>query len=809
MNNYFKTAWRNLTKHKVFSFINLFGLTTGLTAFLLIALYVVDEMTYDAFHSNADRIYRVIEHKSQDGRETKIAGVPYRLGTDANHQLPAVKAAARITNLGRSNITTPDRSKAFYEAFWTANPEFLTTFDFTLLEGNRQSALDAPHSAIVTEEMAIRLFGSTQVVGKTILTDRDSVPCTITGVVKNFPTNSHISFNACFSEASFASKEFQDAVLSDWSSSSFPTYLLLAKDAEPNAVAAQVTELVAKHSGNRTVKVSYDLQPLKKVHFYSQDIEGNFTSPGNIRYIYVFVVVALFILIIASINYTNLTTARFANRAKEIAVRKVSGASRMSLIRQFLAESFLFTVLALIFALLFVQLLLPPFNEFAGKQLTLGFETDFRIWIGVAIIAIFVALLSGIYPALIQSALPSVALFRKKVVTGKGGLSLRSTLVIFQFALSIAMIVATIVVYLQVNYVRTMDMGFNKSQLLVIDINSGKVRNSAETIKTELSRLRGVTDVSISSRVPGEWKNLAAVNVSAGQTSSAANLKMYFIGVDEAFVKTFGITVKHGRNLTGAHGADSNAILINETAAKQLGMTDASGQVALVQPEGSNSFTNQAESWKWRVVGIVEDFNFQSLRQPLAPLILGYHENPVQNSDYFTARLAPGNTAGTLKEIESIIHRIDPGHLFEFHFLDKQWDLFYREDQIRQTLFIIVALLTIVIACLGLLGLATYAAEQRIKEIGIRKVLGATVASIVVLLTKDFLKLVLISAVIAFPVAGWVMNRWLADFAYRVDIHWWIFGAAALLAVTIAVGTIGAQAIRSATSNPVRSLRSE
>ncbi|HLL41732.1 MAG TPA: FtsX-like permease family protein, partial [Segetibacter sp.] len=514
----------------------------------------------------------------------------------------------------------------------------------------------------------------------------------------------------------------------------------------------------------------------------------------------VFSIVALFVLLIACINYMNLTTARFSNRAKEIGVRKVAGATRNNLVQQFLAEAFLITIIALFVALILVQIFLPAFNAFTEKQLTLGLQTDYRIWLGIAVIIIVVGLLSGIYPALFQSAYKPLMLLKSKISFGRGNVSIRRSLVVFQFSLSIIMIVATIIVYMQMKYVNTKDMGFNKEQLLVIDINSGKIRRGAETIKTEFEKLPQVKQVSVTSRVPGEWKDLPKVKVKSEKTVTTEGSDMYFLGVDDEFLRTYEVTLAKGRNFMAGSPADSSAVMLNETAAKELSITEPSEQIIEIPLD---------RPFRARVIGIVKDFNFQSLHQPLAPMVLGFQKNPVQNIDYFTARVTTNTTAEMLRQMDAILRKIDQSHLFEYHFLDKQWDLFYQQDRVRQVIFMIVAILTIIIACLGLFGLATYAAEQRIKEIGIRKVLGAGVTSIVSMLSKDFIRLVLIAATIAFPVAWWAMDRWLHEFAYRVSIEWWMFAGAAVLAVVIALATISFQAIKAAVANPVKSLRTE
>ena len=638
-------------------------------------------------------------------------------------------------------------------------------------------------------------------LGKAIKVNNDSTLYKITAVLKDFPVNSHLSFNVLFSESSIAGDDFKKYINSDWSSSRFRTYLSLNDKINAHNVETKINQLVA---ANKNIdikdKSSYVLQPLKDIHFYSSDIEGNSGNIGNITYIYVFSIVAFFVLLIACINYMNLTTARFANRAKEIGVRKVAGASRRILIGQFLSEAFLVSMIALILALILVKILLPWFNLFTEKQLTLSPQTDGRIWLGIFATSLVVGLLSGIYPALFQSGLKPLLLLKSKLKPAKGSISIRRSLVVSQFSLSIIMIVATMIVYMQMKYVNTKDMGFNKEQLLVVDINSGKIRKGAETIKAEFAKLSQVRDISVSSRVPGEWKDIPKVKVKNRNTMSAEGNDMYFLGVDDQFLKTYQINLLKGRNFTTGSVADSSSAIINEAAAKQLGITEPSEQ--LIEIPWDKPFTA-------RVIGIVKDFNFQSLREPVAPMLLGFQKNPIQSIDYFTAKVETNNIDETLKRMNAVLHSIDQQHLFEYHFLNNQWDLFYREDQIRQTIFFIVAFLTILIACLGLFGLATYAAEQRTKEIGIRKVLGASVNNIVSMLSKDFLKLVVISALVAFPVAWWAMNNWLQDFAYHITISWWVFVAAGCLAVLIALFTISFHAIKAAIANPVKSLRTE
>ncbi|HYF33520.1 MAG TPA: ABC transporter permease [Chitinophagaceae bacterium] len=810
LTNYLKIAWRNLRKNSIYSFINIFGLTAGLTAFLLIALYIFDELTYDSFYSDVNSIYRVIEHKtSAAGKESNVVSIAYNLSEKGKKDFPEVEMMGRFSMLGRSNISNNENTNTFYESYYLGDETLLKILDLPTLQGDLNTALKEPHSVVITEETAIKIFGDKNAIGKAIRMEGDSIPYKITAVV-NIPNNSHLSFNLLFSESTlYSAPRFMDFLTNDWTSNSFVTYVKLKDGAKPQQTAANLENLAKAHRQQDAAKSSFYLQALKDIHFYSSDIEGNLGSAGNITHMYVFGIVGLFVLIIACINYMNLTTARFAGRSKEIAVRKVAGADKKNLISQFLAESMLVTIIALLLAFAAVKLLLPAFNAFTEKELTLGSSTDYRIWLGIFAITVLVGLLAGLYPAFFQSRLKPFLLLKNKIEAGKGHLSLRRALVVFQFSLSIIMIIATLIVHQQLKYVSNKDMGFNKDQLLVVDINSGAVRRSAETIKTEYAKLAGVKSVSATSRVPGEWKVMPKVKVKApGQPEEGES--MYYIAVDDQFLKTFQVLLVTGRNFSAANAADSAAVMINESAAKMLGISTPSEQlIEIPSVDFSGNVSQLSAPFRARVVGIVKDFNFQSLREKIAPMVLAYQRNPVHNIDYFTARITADNPSALLKQMEDVLRKIDERHLFEYNFLDKQWELFYREDEKRQIIFMGVALLTILIACLGLLGLATYAAQQRIKEIGIRKVLGASVTSIVSMLSKDFLQLVLVAAVIAFPVAWWAMSTWLEDFAYRVNVQWWVFAIAAGAALLIALCTVSFQAIKAALSNPVKSLRTE
>jgi putative ABC transport system permease protein len=505
----------------------------------------------------------------------------------------------------------------------------------------------------------------------------------------------------------------------------------------------------------------------------------------------------------------NLSTARASNRAKEIGVRKSIGAVRQNLIYQFLLEAILITGLAFVLAVLLLNLLLPPFNNFVEKQLSFDLFTNYRVWLLAISATVLIGLISGSYPALLLSGFKPVALLKGMKINQSDSLGLRKGLVVFQFTVSIVLIIGTIVLYRQVKFMNNTNLGFNKDLLVVIDINTGKARSASEAIKAEMAAIPTVKSVSLTSRVPGEWKMYQRVKVNA-QGSRTEPQVAYFFGADKDFLNTYDIKLAQGRNFDNP--SDSSSVLLNETAARLLNITNPAGQFVEIPVASSNGsdfksvFAN-GTPFKAKVAGIVKDFHFQSLKEKIAPLVLGYNQNPVHVIDYYSARIESANIPATLEKLKAVLLRADGDEPFEYHFLDEQLARFYMEDYRRQTLMIWTALAAIFIACLGLFGLATYSAEQRVKELGIRKVLGATAFSLATLLSIDFLKLVLISNLIAFPLAWWSINQWLQEYAYHVNLEWWVFALAAFLAIVIAVLTVSYQSVKASLVNPLEHLK--
>lgn len=817
--SYFTTGWRNLWRNKFHSSLNIVGLTMGIACFLLIALYVFDELTFDQQHRNADRIYRVIEHKDLRGDVSTVAASGFKLAEESRHLIPEVENATRMQRQGRANLVDPEKPDPFQEDVVVADEHFLEIFDFPLVTGDSRTALKEPYSIVINEDLAMRIFGTVDVVGRHVQFSHMNETLKITGILKNHLRNSSLQFNSLMSESSFYHFDFfKENIKSDWASDSFQVYALLRPNSNADSVGAKITSMIlANYKPEEGTALSYTLQPLNDLHLGSAGIvdgarNSNVTAipEGNPLYISIFSFAAVFVLLISGINYTNLTTARASGRIKEIGVRKAIGAMRSNLVSQFLFESILTTFIAFVMAVLVVNLVLPVFNNFANKQLSLGFSSDPRFWMYAIGFVVIIGLLSGSYAALLLSSLKPASLLKGMKVQLNGDLSVRKILVVFQFTISIVMIIGTIVLFLQVNYMNNTDLGFSKDLMVVIDVNTSAARTNFEAVKNEMSRISSVKHVSVTSRIPGEWKEFRLIKVR-NDGSTADPYITYMFGADEDFLKTFEVNLLQGRNFENIQ--DSTSVILNETAAKLLNINEASGQLieVLSRSRGGDYapiFPNNM-SFKPRVIGIVKDFHFQSLHEKIEPLILFYRHNPIHVIDYYSVRIAATDVQSTLDQLKAIMVKNDIRDPFEYHFLDDQLALFYVEDERRQTLLGWTALATIFIACLGLFGLATYATEQRVKEIGIRKVLGASVTGIVTLLSRDFIKLVLVANLIAVPVAFWATARWLQTYAYHVDLSWWIFIISALLAIGIAFATISYQAIKSAIANPVKSLRSE
>jgi putative ABC transport system permease protein len=819
--SYFKMGWRSLAKNKLYSALNITGLTFGIVCFLLIGLYVYDELTFDRHHQHADRIYRVISHEQNPNNgATTVAAAGYMLAEESKQAIPEVERTTRIQRTGRANLVDPQNPVNVQETVTIADEHFFQVFDFPLLEGERTTALKEPNSIVITEDLAMKIFRRVDVLNKDLQFSHMSTPLKITGILKKHPHNSSFNFTSVMSESSqYSSEGFRREAESDWASTSFTVYALLKPAAQADTVASKMTRMVLNHAELEPgSSLSFTLQPLRDVHLRSEGIiDGGRNSnvdsipQGNPVYVSIFSVAALFALLIAGINYTNLTTARASSRIKEIGVRKTVGAVRGNLVRQFLVESLITTVIAFLLAVLIVNLMLPAFNDFVNKQFSFFTAASLRFWAIALVLILVVGILSGSYAALLLSRFNPVALLKGLKIGSGGDLTVRKVLVVFQFTLSTVMIIGTIVLLMQVRYLNSSNLGFDRDLMLVIDVNVNNARTNFESVKTEMAKVPAVQHVSVTSRVPGEWKTFRRVKMKKDGSSGDHQIA-YVIGADRDFLPTYDITLLKGRNFQNDN--DTSSILVNETAAAMMGLNDFTDQVVDIPVIARNSFfvpiyDDVNASFKPRVVGIVKDFHFQSLRDKIQPLVIAYHDNPIQLIDYYSVKISAHDIQGTLDKLKAIMVANDEREPFEYHFLDDQLALFYIEDQRSQTILSWVALASVFIACLGLFGLATYAAEQRLKEIGMRKVLGAHVLSLIALLSKDFVKLVVVACCLSFPIAWWGANRWLAEYAYHVELAWWVFAVAGALATAIALLTVSYQAIRAALISPVKILKAE
>ena len=803
LKNYLKVALRNLKNKPAYSLINVAGLAIGLTCCILVLLYVQDELAFDGFHEKSDRIYRITEARpSPDRGERFFANTMGPVGPALVTEFPEIVNSVRMrSRMGFGRIAVRRGENRFYEGDQLiVEQSFFDIFDFKLLQGDRATALHEPMSVVLTESSARKYFGNEDPMGQTLMTDRFDL-LKITGVMQNPPLNSHLDFSMLVSFATLEANEGWKRFMNSWESDNFITYVLADQTLDVENFNAKLSAyLKSKYDGKPESMPKLFLQPLKDVHFGSAQLEDDFNrGKSEMTYVYAFSLIVVFVLLIACINYMNLATARAMKRAKEVGMRKVVGAFRSQLIWQFLGEAIILSVFALFLSLVLVEIALPFFNELSGKLLALDLASNGWLIAALFLLATLVGIVSGSYPAFFLSRLRPAVVLKGEMRSGGAVSHLRQGLVVTQFALCIIMIIATIAARDQINFVRAKNLGFNQEQLVVIDINSGNTRRNFQTIKNEIAKLPAVKSVSVSSRVPGEWKNIDQILAAKeGSPESDANT-MFFMCIDQDFFRTFEMNLIAGRNLSDEMGTDTSAVIINEAAAKALSWDDPIGKEIRVLES----------PYRARVVGIVKDFHFQSLHEKIAPLVLGHWNNPIANIDYFAARVQAAELPVTLASMQKIHEQFDQVTPFEYNFLDDRLNDFYQTDLRIGKIFGISAGLTILIACLGLFGLASFTVEQRTKEVGIRKVLGASITRVVTLLSREFALLVLLANLIAWPFAYLVMSKVLQNYAYRIEISWWVFALAGGAALFIALATVSTQAIKAALANPVESLRYE
>jgi putative ABC transport system permease protein len=813
LRNIFKIAIRNLLKDRFYSFLNIIGLSIGIAASFLILLYIVDELSYDEFHKDSDRIYRV----SVMGKfgENEVARMAVSCAPLADGLLKHIPEVETVTRIASGVIIFNHNEEIFKEVnMFYADSTFFDIFNFQLVEGDKKTALKDPYSLVLTEETALRYFGQEAlsngaVLGQLVKSGEDTYK--VTGIIENIPYNSHFSFDLLVSMSTY-----EDALSQIWLNMRYYTYVKLNDGTVPDHLEGSLRHLVLQYVVPQIVQYmnypganftednidnnfKFFLQSLTDIHLKS-NLSAEISANGNIQYIYIFSIISIFIILIACINFMNLSTARSAKRAKEVGIRKTLGSDRNRLIWQFYLESFLFIVIAMFLALGLTEAFRGPFNIIAEKNLT--FNIFSQPWIlGIIVGLIFViTILAGSYPAIYLTRFSTVQVLSGVLYSGSRKSIFRNGLVIFQFMISIGLLICTIIVYKQLYYIQHKDLGFDKENVIILN-NGWDVGEFKDVLKQEFLKNEYVVSASYASRLPSDPIGSTAQKAQ-GENEQDHRVNLAF--VDYNYDKTIGITLKHGRFFSEDFPSDSMAIVINEAAAHVFGFSgndcaEAIGKrIERINPEMGNRLT-------YEVVGVVDDYNFQGLHSKIEPLslLLNWY------SGFLTIRLKPGNTKAMLTEIEKIWKDYVPWLKFDYNFLDEKFARTFEREERLSTIFSIFTILAIIIGCLGLFGLAAYTAEQRTKEIGIRKAMGATSQSVVNMLNKEFTKLILIAFILVVPLSWYFMNKWLQVFAYRTTIGFWPFLVGGVIALLIAWITVSYQSIKAAITNPVDSLRNE
>ena len=801
--NFLLTAYRSLTKHKGYTILNVMGLSAGLTCFAFIAVWVSDELSYDKFNKKADRIVRIVGKVTTESEvfDQAVTCVPMAAALKSDY--PQVERTVRFDN---NDATVKKGDIQFAEdGIVLTDPSFFEVFDYPLKEGNAKTALNDPYSIILTEKMAQKYFGKEDPVGRYLTlvlydTTGKGLPYKITGVIPDPPKNAHFTFNFLGSFKTLEAADPGSVTQEGWGSNGYYTYLLLKDKSDFKTVAATLPQFIERHLGKEMkewkMRYDYTLQPLTGIHLRSH-LRYEFTPTGNIEYVYIFSLIGIFILLIAGINYMNLATARSLQRAKEVGVKKVLGAARSQLVIQYLVEAIVVAIFSLILALLLTSLLDPLLQKLSGKSLSVFNSPQLIAFLTV--VTFLLGLISGIYPAFFITAYKPGIVLKGAFKSSTGGVWLRKALVVVQFTISVALLIGIFVVNSQLSFIQHKDLGYNKDALVALRVNGdAAVINGFTSFKNSLLSnplVKGVT-TSNSLLVGGLGNSGASTVTGDGKAISSST---YRLRVDNYYMDVYGMKLLAGRNFSSDPMNDTAAFILNEAAVKAFSW--GSPEAAINKPFSMGGSGG-------RVVGIVKDFHFNSLQHPVEPLAIAAR-GPNNRFSQITVKIDMSRPGESIKWIQKNWKSDFPGSLLQYDFLDKKLNDQYQAEERFSKFFLYFSFLSLLIACLGLFGLTTYAIQQRTKEIGIRKVLGATVNNIVSLLSKDFLKLVIVAAFLAFPLAWWTMNKWLKDFAYRISIGWWVFAEAALIVLLIAFVTISLQVLKAVAENPVKSLRTE
>lgn len=805
--NYFIIAWRNILRNKGYTAINILGLSIGIAACILIALYVQFELSYDRFNLKADRIYRVNNEIKFGGNHLDLAVTNAIFGETAKHDFQQVEKYTRLTWYGSLLIKKGNENIREGNVAW-ADSTLFDVFTMPMISGNPKTALTEPNSIVITETIARKYFGATDVAGQTLVIDNEQSR-KVTGVIKDIPLNCHFRFNLFLPLV-----ENENAKENNWAGGqNWNTYLLLKPGTDANALVPELNKMLDRNLGpqlktliNKTLEefnsdgdyFKVSLTPLVDIHLHS-DRMGELWGSGDIRYVYIFSAIGVFILLIACINFMNLATARSAKRAREVGVRKVMGSLRRSLVGQFLSEALLTTAFALVVAYAICWATLPYFIELTEKGIDKNILLNGWVLGSFVLFLIVVGLLTGTYPAFYLSSFQPVA-----VLKGNKGISFRKSifrnvLVVFQFSASVVLIVGTFVIYMQLDYIRKKDIGYNREQILILN-NTWSLGQKADAFRNELLKIAGVEKATVSGYLPVNYirNNDSFFPSPSMDTKDAISMQIWEI--DEHYIPTMEMEIVEGRNFSADMKTDSSGVIVNEAAAKFMGNEGIINKSLYRFTDAHTKATQEL-----RIIGIVKNFNFSSLREQVKPLAFRYSAS----RGSISLKVNTSDLQGILAQVKTKWEAVSTGLPLEYSFMDDDFNQHYTGDRKIGELFTIFAALAIFIACLGLFGLATFIAEQRTKEIGIRKVLGANVSSITALLSKDFVRLVLIAIVIATPLAYYFMDKWLEAFAYRIAIQWWVFLASGTLVILIALITVSFQAIKTALVNPVNSLRAE
>ncbi len=790
--NYLKTAWRNLMKNKMFSFINVLGLTIGITVCMMIFLYIMNEFSVDNFHKNGNNIYRVMRSFDNEGKQSSV---PYLSGPYApallNDFSSDIKQAVRVMP---SNDLVVIGNTSFNEKnVYAADSGFFSMFSFPLLRGNASTALNNPNSIVLTETTAKKYFGTIDNdMGKVVEMDK-KFQLKVTGIAKDVPSNSHMSFDLVVPIENFTHNNGFDV----WIDNRLFTYVLLNEHTNVAQLEKKFAPFMQKYMGHDMLQYGFhfslSLTPLKNIYFENATAFDN-VKHGDKAVVYIFLSIAVLILLIACINFMNLSTIRAVERSKEVGLRKVLGALRNNLIWQFIGESVLLTTISCIFSIVLLLLIMPLYNQLLGYTLTVSWNT-LPIYLFLTGVILIVGFLAGSYPAFFLSAFSPIQALKGKLRLGKGGSTFRQALVVVQFSISVFLMVGTIIIINQMSYVKNKQLGYNKEQTVAVRIDNNDFDENKYVFKNQLQNNSNVASVSLMSGEPGGFFDDYSFDVEGHNEKWQARTEF----ADFEYVKTLGLKIISGRDFSSQFPTDTTeAILLNRTAAARLGWTPEQAIGKWIQ----NKFRDDN---KRRIIGVVEDFNFLSLKENMDALVI----SPSEDRRVALIKLKPGNIQAGIAAIRNEYNKVAPAYPFEYSFLDQQFNDIYKNDLRQQTIITVFAGLAIFVACLGLFGLASFTATKRFKEIGVRKVLGSSVQGIVILLSKDLLKPVLIAMCIALPVGYFAMNKWLQNFAYKTSLSWWIFLLAALITFAIALFTVCIKAIKAAVANPVKSLRTE